>query len=482
MTPVELTLPTADPIEYLARVCNESITVDDVLRGDAEYANAPWDKQADIMHAIERHRRVAVCSGHNVGKTHIAIRSGQWFLNEFPNSIVITTAPKQAQVKDVYWAKWRESWNRAMLGGEMLSMSCALDPDLFPAWKAMGFTSGKADAFAGHHAQYMLIIFDEASGVPPHIYEAAEGMLSGANTYILLIGNGLSRDCDFYKCWLDPSYHNIQISCLEHPNVIHQQQIYRDAVSPTWPEERALAWGRQSNLFKVRVAGEFPSSDDSTLIDMLWLDDAKTNTRDDGEPYCISFGLDPIDEGQNVCALYQLAYRPKSVDVKRIFAVEGMSKDQCVERTRLAVREARARYAKICPIRLAYDAVGAGSWFSDVELPIEIHPYKGSWEADNNEEFHNLNAETWWNLRILFEDSYNHEGQNVCLEVDDEDAYYQLSERKYQTNEQSGKIQMEPKRQMFRPCDNADAIGIGHWGSQTGSWEEYEDQEGLLTA
>src|SRR5678810_291854 len=60
----------------------------------------PWKKQREILLSVQNNTYTAVRSCHGAGKTFTAARAALWFLQCFPGSVVITTAPSGRQVKD----------------------------------------------------------------------------------------------------------------------------------------------------------------------------------------------------------------------------------------------------------------------------------------------------------------------------------------------------------------------------------------------
>ena len=63
-----------------------------------------------------------------------------------------------------------------------------------------------SEAFAGLHAKYVLMIFDEASAIPDKIWEVAEGALTDSDTEIiwLAFGNPTRSTGRFRECFACP--------------------------------------------------------------------------------------------------------------------------------------------------------------------------------------------------------------------------------------------------------------------------------------
>lgn len=235
-----------------------------------------WSKQAQILRAINRHPRVCVRSGHTTGKTHVAAAAALWFLLAYYPSKVITTAPTWAAVQDKTWATIRRLYAAAPvpLGGEMLTTRLRLDPQ---GWEAIGLSCDTPDAFQGFHEENILVIFDEAQGVPRPIWEATESMMGSANAHWLAIANPIYTQGEFWEACRNPAdWHSIAISCLDHPNIAAAQAgepvPFPAAVKLEWVERCRKRWGEGSGLYKSRVLGEFPDEGEDTVVPLALLE------------------------------------------------------------------------------------------------------------------------------------------------------------------------------------------------------------------
>lgn len=274
------------------------------------------DYQKKIVQEIAENPRVAVSACHDVGKSFTMAGVVLWFLTCFPFSKVITTAPTYNQVKNILWSEIRSAYAKARypLGGKMLMTEWQLSEN--GDWFAIGFTSraevtggegqGTQSTFQGFHGQGgVLVIFDEATGIPYNIWTMAEGLLTQANVKFVAIANPTSRNSEFFQCFRSAEWTKINLSCFDSPNLIAngivdmtaleaeynllrelppiEQQArlksYKVAVpyllSTAWVMGRAIKWGLTHPLFLSKVLGRFPEEGDNTLIPLGVVEEAQ---------------------------------------------------------------------------------------------------------------------------------------------------------------------------------------------------------------
>lgn len=257
---------------------------------------APFQRR--IAHALYAHRRVAVQSATNQGKTFLAALLVRHFLlgdGTGRRSRVLTTATNWPQVEKVLWAEIHRQGRDAAprIGGgfdeklDLTSLRCATG-------EAYGLSTDDPTAFQGSHWDRQLIIFDEASGVRPAIHAAAESLMSGRDCYWFQISNPDRISGPFYEACQRPDlWHVVELSALDHPNVVTGRQVIPGAVSREWVEERRRVWGEDSNQWRVYVLGKFPLSDSGTLIpiDLLRAASERTPTAKDGAHMGVDLSL-----------------------------------------------------------------------------------------------------------------------------------------------------------------------------------------------
>ncbi len=365
---------------------------------------SPWQKQIEVLQALRDHDRVAVRSGHGTGKSFIASCAVLWFLFSFYASKVVTTAPTWNQVRNILWKEIRTLYDNALfpLGGVMLSERLFLGDNAF----AVGLSTDTADRFQGYHSEHLLVILDEAPGVRPEIWEAAETLLTGRIGKILAIGNPTSAAGRFYECFDEGSgWARIRISCFDSPNLDHEG-LYPKLVGRRWIEDRKTDWGENSVLWRTRVLGEFPDEEGSFLVPRGWLLDTQqpaqelknTNENETAMPpqkeraKIIRMGVDVARHGEDATVFLIR-------DDTRILHDEEQNGWDTMQ-TCGRVVQLMNEYG-ISPTDIAIDDTGLGAGVTDrlKEQGYQVSAIVAASRADDPAHYINKRAEMFWRLR-----------------------------------------------------------------------------------
>ena len=249
-----------DPAEFIYAI-GERDTVEDVLEGYAEYANAPTPDQCAILKSVAEHDRVIVRSGNALGKSHLLVRLAVWHLLR-PGSTTIITAPEARVLKLSIMPRVNALAAKLGIPGRLKQ---TIRPDEnSDEWQLASYSSDTAEGSSGvHPSGSFLIIVDEAQGTTPTLYAALEGMASAKGNKILMLGNPIHLEGPFFDICMDDnnSWQKHRLSALEHPNCIHGRTIYRDAIDRDWVAARKAEWGEGSDNWRTRVLGDFPQVD-----------------------------------------------------------------------------------------------------------------------------------------------------------------------------------------------------------------------------
>jgi phage terminase large subunit len=221
--------------------------------------------QDDVLTALDGgETRISIRSGHGVGKTALLAWIILHFIHTRYPSKTAVTAPSATQLFDALasevkmWLKKLEAAVPALAGifeatSDRIFMKNAPEA-VFVSYR----TSRKEspEALQGYHADHVLLVADEASGVHDTVFEAASGSMSTKGAITILTGNPTRSNGFFYKTHtaLREIWRCFKVSCFDSSRV---DTKYID-------EERA--YGMESNRYRIRVLGEFPKGDDDTLI------------------------------------------------------------------------------------------------------------------------------------------------------------------------------------------------------------------------
>ena len=272
-----------------------------------------WRKQVEIAEALIEHKRVAVKSGHGVGKSFLGSVVGAWFndTRRTLDAVMVSTAPTQPQL-DIVWGYMEQHHLKANLFGTITQNHY---------WKnELGHTRAfgrkpsntNIHAFQGiHRRNGVLAILDESCGIPDSIFTAVDAITTGRHDYVLAIGNPDDINTPFGQIWTNAnvgaSWHKMTISSYDSPNLTGEdfpQEAKDGLVTAEWIEQRRVAWGEDSPRFLSKVLGEFSDSAANTLFTMADLLKGHTaEVEPDGEDRPV-LGVDVARYGADESVVY----------------------------------------------------------------------------------------------------------------------------------------------------------------------------------
>lgn len=403
----------------------------------------PW--QALVLQDVANNvRRISIRSGHGVGKTTLFAWLTVWFLlTRFPQKTAIT-APTTGQLFDALWpeiGKWLKRLKPVLLAefevtGDRIRMKAAPEESFVSAKTSRAETP---EAMAGVHSDNVLLLVDEASGVPEPVFEAGSGSMSGENAFTLLAGNPVRSSGLFYDSHnLLANWKCYHVSCLD------SRRVTQDYI-----EEMKARYGEDSNAYRVRVLGEFPKADDDTVIGMALIKAASVRDIVAEPSMPVVWGLDVARGGSNSTVLIK---RTGNVVSDDILSWQGKN---TMETTGLVVQEYRKSKEK--PVEILVDSIGVGAGTCDrlIELDLPARAINVGESPALKKEFVNLRAELWWDMRLWFD-------TNNCKIPFHERLIKELASVRLLPPASGGKTQIESKQQMKKrgvpSPDFADAL------------------------
>lgn len=414
-----------------------------------------WSKQRDIANSIVTHRRTAVRSCHDAGKSFIASRIAQWWIDVHPpgTALVVSTAPTYQQVHAILWEEIRNSSKRAAGRGHKLPGTVYLSDE----WKLddgtlVGFGRKPADTnihgFQGHHRRYVLVVIDEACGVPAQLWTAIEAITTNQDCRILAIGNPDDPASEFGSvCKPGSGWNVIGISAFDTPNFTGEDvpdDLRPLLLDTEWELDKRARWGETSPRYIAKIKGEFPEIGEDILFPPSMILRAQHATYDPG-PWGI-LGVDVARYGSDrtvICLRQEKLAR----------IVGDWGKLATTETTGHVIATFKDRAAH----EIRVDGVGVGGGVVDqlVEQGYDVVDMQAGGAPADSERFLNARAEWYWALRERFEDG------DIDIDPDDDDLAAQLGAIRYKHTSR-GQIVIESKDDMRKrklpSPDRADAL------------------------
>jgi hypothetical protein len=406
----------------------------------------PDEWQKDFLDAVATgERKISIRSGHGVGKSTTASWAMLWFLlTRYPVKVVVT-APTSAQLYDALFAELKR-WVKELPKPVQDLLDVKQERIELKASATEAFISARTsraeqpEALQGVHSDNVMLVADEASGVPEAVFEAAAGSMSGHNALTILLGNPVRSSGFFFDTHnrLKDEWWTRRVSCIDSTRV-----------STEYVNDMKSRYGEESNAFRIRVLGEFPRSDDDTIIPMDLLETAKHRDTRAYEDAPIVWGLDVARFGSDSSVLCK---RQSNV----VHTLERWRNLDLMQLTGAVVSQYEACDHKSRPTEILVDSIGLGAGVVDRlrELNLPARGINVSESPAMGGTYLNLRAELWHKAKAWLE-------KRDCKIPNNEDLIGELATVRY-TFTSNGKIKIESKddirRRGLKSPDMADAF------------------------
>lgn len=235
--------------------------VEDIIRA------RPDRLQREMLQSVADNPLTSVRSGHGVGKSAVESWLIIWFLSTRPYPKIPCTAPTKHQLYDILWAevsKWLR--NNPVLEKDIIwTQEKVFMRGYREEWFAVARTASKPDALQGFHASHVLYIIDEASGVDDKVFEPILGALTTEGSRLFMAGNPTKLTGFFFD-----SHHKNRAQY----HTMHIDGRDSSRVDETFVQTIIEMFGEDSDVFRVRVAGDFPRALPDSFIPMEWAERA----------------------------------------------------------------------------------------------------------------------------------------------------------------------------------------------------------------
>lgn len=439
----------------LADVLDPSPRMDIVDWTEKKRGGFLWSKQREVAKSVVNNRYTAVKSAHGTGKSYLAADIVSWWLDQHPigDAFAITTAPTAPQVEAILWREISVAHDQAGLDGRITWGQV-------PAWKVgdqmIGYGRKPADysdpnkamqAFQGIHAKFVLVVLDEACGIPTWLWNAVDSIVTNDDARVLAIGNPDDPSSEFYNiCRPGSEYNTITISAFDLPCFTGEEvpeDLNRVLTGKGWVEERKRKWGEDSPLYQSKVLGEFPDLSDDSLITPKMIREAWER---DLETLAIpTFGGDVARMGvdKTVC------YMNRGGALRLVYeASKRTTMRTAGEFTRIMREKPNAG------MWIDISGLGAGVYDRMKEIGMIVFEFDGGSKPMDGDRYKNKRAESYWELRQAFENG------EIDLDPADLDLAAELQSIKWKLDSR-GRIIIESKDDMRKrglpSPDHADA-------------------------
>jgi hypothetical protein len=276
--------------------------------------------------------REAVASGRGIGKSALVSWLVIWMLTTRIGGSVIVSANSEAQLRSVTWAEITK-WLAMSLNSHWFEIAATR---IMPAkwlteivekelrkgtryWSCEGrlWSEENPDAYAGlHNEDGVMLVFDEASGIPDSIWSVADGFFTEntPNRFHVAFSNPRRNTGYFYETFHSKRAfwrtRNIDAREVEGTDKNLYQRIIDE-------------YGSDSYQANVEVYGQFPSEGDDQFLAVNVVDDAMARPKHKDETAPIAIGVDPARFGSDATVIAVRQGRD-IVEIRRLRGADTM--------------------------------------------------------------------------------------------------------------------------------------------------------------
>jgi len=229
----------------------------------------PTKQQAAVLFAIDKGaKKIAIKSGHGSGKSALLSWIILWALLFKEDCKVPMTAPSAPQLTDILIPEIRKWAGRLP---EVLQKNIEVLTDKARNLENGNFAVARTarrespEALQGFHGTNIFFILEEASGIPREIFEVAEGALTSDEAFAIMTGNPTRTEGYFYDAFHKNAWQWTRFTF----NTEKSENVSRKTI-----EEYRRKYGVESDVYRVRVLGEFPKESGDAVFALYMLEEA----------------------------------------------------------------------------------------------------------------------------------------------------------------------------------------------------------------
>lgn len=330
--------------------------------------------------------KLAVASGHGIGKTCLVAWIILWFVSCFEMGQTVVTANTKTQLLTKTWRELAK-WHRLAINSHWFEWTATqfkhrLFPDTWFA-SAIPWSEHNSEAFAGTHEKFVLMLFDEAASIANIIWEVAEGAMTTPNAVWIAFGNPTRNTGAFAECFgrQKHRWRTWQIDSRK-AKMANKAQIQQ------WIDD----YGEDSDFVRVRVRGVFPRAGSLQLISSEAVLQAMQRQLKPSEFHAKVIGLDVARHGDD-----------QSCIIKRQGMWTSKARRFRIPDLMLLASVFAEEINDWQPDAVFVDVTGMGWGVYDrlrqLCNPDILYPVQVGEQAIEPTRFFNRRAEVWWRMR-----------------------------------------------------------------------------------
>jgi phage terminase large subunit len=408
-------------------------------------------------------RFLSIRSGNGVGKTFFLAITVYWFLLTRKGARIPCVANSGTQLDATLWAELSMLHKRSTYVQERTRLLSTLlqvvgyEKEWYAIARAARNSRGDVtEVLQGTHAPYVLFVIDEASGVPDKSMDALESAMTNPSTYGIIAGNATRRSGFFFRSW-----HQDRALWAG----IHVRPEDTSRVDPAFYTRMEKKYrGKDTNGYRIRVLGEFPTADASGLLSMdEYADpDIQIHGYIPDEALPTTFAIDPAGSSPEADAT--------TIAIRRGPYIIDIIDYHSLKTTEIAY-EVDVLLGRWHPHTIYIDSIGIGAGLADqletldriVTEDITIVRVNVGTSAPNPRDHFNLRAQLYKHAADAIKDK----GIFFCKDLPNLEADLTDIQVEYTVN--TNKLKIEDKRRFRerndgRSPDDADAFVMLFYG------------------
>lgn len=332
--------------------------------------------------AIQR----AIASGHGIGKSAFMSWLILWFMSTQQDATIVATANTRTQLMTKLWRELARWHNLAINKDWFTWTATSFYHNDFPStWKAdaIPWSEQNSEAFAGLHAEKVMLLYDEASAIADIIFEVSQGALTTPGAIWVATGNPTRNTGHFREVFPGGRFahrwttRNVDSRTAKMTN---KRQLEE------WLED----YGEDSDFARVRVKGEFPRAATTQFIPSDIVDMALGRVITGYESMPRVLGVDVARFGDDDSVIV----RRHGTRVEQIDWYNGLD-------TMVLAAKVDSVINEWAPDAIFVDGVGLGAGVVDRlrQMNRRVFDVQAAAKANDENAYFNKRAEMWGNMR-----------------------------------------------------------------------------------